>query len=87
MSHELPSAGSRFVLLERVTAGVLLLVVAALGWVLVASYWPEAADLASAEVLVIALLVLLTVALVLVSVVALIHTSQPSERDRGEPRV
>ena len=66
--------GTRFRWLERGTALVLLLVVAALCWVLLAAYQPDWAGWATQEVQVIAVLVLLSAALVLVSVVALLHT-------------
>jgi amino acid transporter len=59
---------------ETITAGVLLMVLAALVWVVLVSYWPETFALASTAVEVVALLGLLTAALVLVSVVALLHT-------------
>ncbi|MBI1917367.1 MAG: amino acid permease [Planctomycetes bacterium] len=69
-----PPTPSRFAWLERLTALVLLLVVAALGWVLLAAYLPAWTDWAAAEVRVVFVLVLLGVALLLVSVVALLHT-------------
>jgi hypothetical protein len=68
-----PPAGPGFRLLERVTAAVLLLVVAALGWILLAAYQADGTEAVS-EALVVAVLVLLTSALILVSVVALLHT-------------
>jgi uncharacterized membrane protein YcjF (UPF0283 family) len=74
MSDEKPPSQPRFPLLERITAAVLLLVLAALGWVLVAAYQPDWIGWATAEVQVIVILALLTAALVLVSVVALLHT-------------
>ncbi len=67
-------AGPRFQLLERITAVVLLLVVASLGWVLLAASHLDWAEGAAAEMQVIVILALLTAALVLVSVVALLHT-------------
>ena len=77
MSGEGPSqqapAGGYFRLLERITAAVLLLVVASLGWILAAAYQPDLANWAE-EAQVIIVLVLLTAALVLVSIVALLHT-------------
>jgi hypothetical protein len=60
--------------LERVTAVVLLLVVAALCWMLLAAYQPDWTEWATQETQVIAILVLLSAALVLVSVVSLLHT-------------
>ena len=65
--------GRPFALLERVTAAVLLLVVAALGWVLLAAELPGWTGAAS-DAQVVGLLVLLTAALALVSIVALLHT-------------
>ena len=61
-------------LLERAAAGLLLLVLAALGWMIVASYNPEWGRLASLELEVVLVVGLLLAALVLVSVVALLHT-------------
>lgn len=60
--------------LERFTAGVLWLVLAALGWMVLAGYVPAWARLESPETEVILMLCLLTGALLLVSVVALWHT-------------
>ena len=70
------TGGPRFPLLERLTAAVLLLVVAALGWVVVAADQPQWAwaRLASVEVEVAVVLGLLVSALLLVSVLALRHT-------------
>ena len=68
-----PPSGGRFQILERLTAAVLLLVVASLVWVLAAAYWPDPSESAM-ELQVIVILVLLTTALLLVSVVALLHT-------------
>jgi hypothetical protein len=67
-------AGSRFAVLELLTAVVLVAVMMALGWTLLAAYGPEWLRLASTEVEVLLVLVLLTAALLLVSVVALLHT-------------
>jgi hypothetical protein len=61
-------------LLERLTAGVLLLVLLALGWIVVAAWQPAWADWAAVEIQVWLILALLAAALVLVSVVALLHT-------------
>jgi hypothetical protein len=78
MNHDTPAPAptgrSWFWWLERLTEGVLLGVVVALGWVLLAAYQPGWASWASEEVEVAAVLVLLTAALGLVSVVALLHT-------------
>jgi hypothetical protein len=64
----------RYPWLERLTAAVLLLVVLALGWIILAAYQPGWARWAAVEVEVALVLGLLTAALVLVSVVALLHT-------------
>jgi hypothetical protein len=65
---------SRYPWLERLTAVVLLLVVLALGWIVLAAYQPTWARLAGVEMEVVLVLGLLTLGLVLVSVVALLHT-------------
>jgi hypothetical protein len=69
-----PPGGRHFPILERVTAAVLLLVLLALTWMVLAAYWPTAAGWATIEFQVIGVIVLLTLALLLVSVVALLHT-------------
>lgn len=56
------------------TAGVLMLVLLALGWMAVAACWPKWDWRLSLDVQVGLVLVLLTAALVLVSIVALLHT-------------
>lgn len=61
-------------LLELITAAVLVLVLAALAWMVAAAYWPGQFRLASIEVEVVTVSALLTAALLLVSVVALLHT-------------
>jgi hypothetical protein len=61
-------------LLERLTAIVLLAVVAALGWMILAAYWPGQFRLPSAQMEIVIILGLLLAALLLVSVVALLHT-------------
>jgi hypothetical protein len=61
-------------LLDAVTSVVLAVVVLALGWIISASYAPEAVRWASEDMQVIVILILLTAALVLVSAVALGHT-------------
>jgi hypothetical protein len=63
-----------FVWLEHVTAAVLLAVVLALGWILLAAYSADWAAVVSLESGVGIVLALLTAALLLVSVVALLHT-------------
>jgi drug/metabolite transporter (DMT)-like permease len=69
-----PEEKSPVAWLERVTAAVLLAVVAALGWVLVVAYQPDWLRLPRPEVEIIIILVLLGAALLLVSIVALLHT-------------
>jgi hypothetical protein len=64
----------RYLLLERVTAAVLLAVLLALGWILCVAYQPAWLRFAPAEVEVVVVLALLSAALLLVSVVALLHT-------------
>jgi ethanolamine permease len=59
---------------ETIAAGVILAVLAALVWVVLAAYWPQTFALGPPEIEVIALLVLLATALLLVSAVALGHT-------------
>lgn len=66
--------GRAVVLLERVTAALLVLVLIALGWIIAAATWPASLAWASTEVEVVAVIGLLVAALVLVSVVALLHT-------------
>jgi hypothetical protein len=60
--------------LERLTAVALWLVVTALIWIVLASYWPEVARTGSEQAEVVAVLVLVTVTLFLVSLLALLHT-------------
>jgi len=60
--------------LERGTAGVLLLVLAALGWMVLAALRPEWGQWVALEVQVGIVLALLAAALLLVSVTALLHT-------------
>jgi ethanolamine permease len=91
-AHHSPPRGLVASLLEAATAAVLLAVLAALAWVVLAAYWPAAAGLASMEVGVGTVLALLTAALVLVSVVALLHTRfqaalpQPANRNKSSNR-
>jgi len=68
------SAEPRFPLLERFTAAVLIVVLASLGWVLLAGAQPVESAPAATEAQVVILLGLLLTALILVSVVALLHT-------------
>ena len=61
-------------LLELVASGVLLLVIASLGWIMLVAYQPDWLRLGSVQLEVLIVLGLLTAALVLVSVVALRQT-------------
>jgi hypothetical protein len=61
-------------LLERVTAGVLLLVLACLAWLVVVANQPTWGRLFPVEVEVAVVLALVSAALVLVSVLALLQT-------------
>jgi hypothetical protein len=61
-------------LLERVTAGVLWLVVAAVAWMSLVAYLPGWLRFGSVEVEIATITGLLTAALILVSVLALLHT-------------
>jgi hypothetical protein len=61
-------------LLEQLASAILLLVLAALGWMILAASFPEWGRLASLEVEVMGIVGLLVAALVAVSVVALLHT-------------
>ncbi len=72
MSQERPPALMRW--LERMTALVLLLVLAAVAWMVCVANGVEWLRLASEEMEAVLVLGLLTAALVLVSVVALLHT-------------
>jgi hypothetical protein len=60
--------------IEALTTLVLLAVVATMGWMIAASFAPEAVRWATTQIEVIVILVLLAAALLLVSVVALLHT-------------
>lgn len=60
--------------IERVTAVVLIAVVAALGWLTAAAVVPQLGQTHPAPWQVIAILALLVASLVLVSLVALLHT-------------
>jgi hypothetical protein len=60
--------------LERATAAVLLLVLAALGWMVLAAWHPEWGNWVATEVQVGVVLALLAAALLLVSLTALLHT-------------
>jgi ABC-type polysaccharide transport system permease subunit len=64
----------RYLWVERLTAGVLLLVVLALVWMIVAAYRPEWGEAVALRVQVWVAVGLLTGAVFLVSLVALLHT-------------
>lgn len=70
-SNNLPRAAS---LLERLTGLVLILVLAAIGWMVVVTLVPTIPRVMSLEAEVIVMVALLTASLILVSVVALVHT-------------
>ena len=61
-------------LLETIAAGIMLVVLAALGWIVLVAYWPLTFTWASTQVEVVVILVLLSAALVVVIAVALVHT-------------
>jgi hypothetical protein len=63
-----------FYFLEVIAAGVLLATMAALAWILIASYWPDRLRLASLEAEVIVVVALFVAALLLVSLISLLHT-------------
>lgn len=85
MSQNIPSSVQVSVLrgltlwLERLTAVVLVLVIAAVVWMLIVAAEPSWLRLPSVEMEAVLVLGLLTLALVLVSVVALLHTRQPGK--------
>jgi hypothetical protein len=60
--------------LERATALLLVLVLAALAWVVLAAYQPDWAGSAASELSIVIVLLLLTAAVGMVSLVALLHT-------------
>jgi hypothetical protein len=68
------SAGTHYPLLERITAFVLVLVLAALGWIALAACGLEWNLGLSLDAQVGLVLTLLAVALILVSIVSLLHT-------------
>ena len=63
-----------FYFLEMIAAGVLLATMAALVWILIASYWPGWLRLDSLNAEVIIVVALFIAALLLVSLIALLHT-------------
>jgi hypothetical protein len=74
MNTDRSSTGPTYPLLERATAAVLLLVLAALAWMGLAACGLEWDWGLSLDAQVVVVLGLLTAALVLVSIVALLHT-------------
>ncbi len=68
------NSNQAYVWLERLTAAVLVIVILALGWMIVAEALPDALRLASAEAEVLIVGALLLLALTLVSGLALLHT-------------
>lgn len=70
--RDLPQRSDR--LLDRLTGAILIAVAMAMAWMVVVSYWPAVARLASMQLEVILMLGLLGAALLLVSLVALLHT-------------
>jgi hypothetical protein len=66
--------GPLSLVLEWLTAGVLVLVLASLGWMVVAAYLPAWGRWLPVEAEVNLVLVLLAAALILVSALALLHT-------------
>jgi hypothetical protein len=75
MNGDKPTSATSLVrLLEGITAGILILVVVALAWMIGAAYAPAWLRLASPEIEVVVVLALLSGALGLVSFVALWHT-------------
>jgi hypothetical protein len=66
---------------EQIASAVLLLVLAALGWIIIAASSPAWGRLASLELEVIGIVALLLAALMLVSVVALMHTRKSQGND------
>jgi hypothetical protein len=63
-----------FPFLEWSTAVILVLVLAALGWMVVAEYLPQSWRLLSLQAEILGVLALLTAALLFVSVLAILHT-------------
>jgi uncharacterized iron-regulated membrane protein len=72
------SSSTSFLWLERVTAMVLVLVILAVGWMMVAEELPGWLRLPTVEAEIVAVVGLLSVALALVSGLAFLHT-----RDKG----
>ena len=72
----LRQAGALYRLFERAVAGLLLLVLAALGWMSLVSYKPEWGRLGNLELEVLLIVGLLLATLALVSVVAFLHTKK-----------
>lgn len=74
MNGENESSNGSFLWLERATATVLVLVIVAVGWMIVAEDLPGWLRLATAEVEIAVVLALLSSALILVSGLAFLHT-------------
>ncbi len=72
------SSNRLYRVVEQIASAVLLLVLAALGWIIIAAFSPTWVRLASLELEVIGIVGLLLAALILVSVVALLHTRKSS---------
>jgi hypothetical protein len=72
------SSSRLYQLFEQLASAVLLLVLAALAWIILAASSPDWGRLASVELEVIGIVSLLVAALILVSIVALLHTRQSS---------
>jgi hypothetical protein len=70
-------ANSGMLWMDRLTGLVLLLVIAAVAWMVCVSVQPDWLRLASVEMEAVLILFLLTTTLILVSVVALLHTRKP----------
>lgn len=82
--QEQHAPGAGFLLLERLTAFVLLLVLLALGWLIVVSWRPDWLRLNSEAAEVVILLALLGGALLLVSAAALIQTARGGHQPPGQ---
>lgn len=67
-------SNTSYLWLERLTAMVLVLVILAVGWMMVADDVPDWLRLPSVEAEIVAIVALLSVALALVSGLAILHT-------------
>jgi uncharacterized membrane protein len=61
---------------DRLVGGLLLAVLAAVGWMVFAAFYPDSLRLGHLETEVVLMLMLLTLALLGISAVALIHTRE-----------